>query len=382
MDANSAHPLSILIVNGRGEDAVGMALAAELAPYATVVAYPLVGMGDAYHNVRLLDPRKDLPSGGFALRAGWRTLLTDLRGGAFRHWLAQRHALARQAGRHQVVIAIGDVFCLWMAAQAGPPAMFVATAKSEYNEPHRTLERMIMRRQARTVFVRDPRTANVLSSKRIAAQFVGNPLMDTVHFEGEALPETGASATITLLPGSRADAYMNTILLLKVVLGVSRQVGARWLCVVAPTVDVVQVQAAATVDGWVTDRNLLRAGSIDVFLTGAFGEALRAADVVVGLAGTANEQAAGLGKPVVAFPGPGAQFTKRFLRLQSRLIGDALVATDGWESAAGAVLRLLRDPQERQRRGQAGRARMGSPGAIGAIAREVRKWLGPVGIKV
>ncbi len=35
---------------------------------------------------------------------------------------------------------------------------------------------------------------------------------------------------------------------------------------------------------------------------------------MIGLSGTANEQAAGLGKPVVTFVGPGSQFTPYLLR--------------------------------------------------------------------
>ncbi len=352
-----------------------MALAVQLTPHANVVAFPLVGQGDVYGDVRLLDPRRDLPSGGFALRAGWRRLVADLREGALRHWRDQRQTLVRQVRQHQVAIAIGDVYCLWMTAQARAPAMFVATAKSEYNEPHRALERVLIRRQARAVFVRDPLTAKVLAAQGIPAQYVGNPLMDTIHYSGDTLPVAGDSATVTLLPGSRADAYTNMALLLKVALSVSRQADVRWFCVVAPTLEADQVHDAARAEGWVVDRQILRAGSTEVILTGAFGEALREADVVVGLAGTANEQAAGLGKPVVAFPGPGVQFTKQFLALQGRLLGDAVVAASGWEDASRAVVRLLRDSQERERRGQIGRARMGSPGAISTIAGEVRTLL-------
>ncbi len=382
-DSEATPRPSVLIVsNGRGEDAVGMALAAQLAPQANVVAYPLVGQGEVYRNVRLLDPRKDLPSGGFALRAGWHSLMVDLRGGALRHLRDQRQTLARQSRQHKVAIAVGDVFCLWMAARAQAPVVFVAIAKSAYNEPHRFLERLLMRRQARVVFARDPITTKVLAAQGIAARHAGNPLMDTIPYSGEPLPGAGGSATITLLPGSRSDAYANMVLLLKLALSVGRECDVRWLCALAPTLDDREVHAAARMEGWVTRDNLLQAESTEVLLTRAFGEAIHAADVVVGLAGTANEQAAGLGKPVVAFPGPGAQFTERFLSLQQRLLGEAVVATRGWQDACHAVIRLLRNPHERERRGQIGRARMGPPGATKAIAEEIRTWLGSLPLRV
>ena len=98
---------------------------------------------------------------------------------------------------------------------------------------------------------------------------------------------------------------------------------------------------------------------------------MRAADVVVGLAGTANEQAAWLGKPVVTFPGPGTQATRRFVELQQRLLGEALVAARDWKDAADVVARLLNDPAERASRGQVGRQRMGDAGAVKKIANKI-----------
>ncbi len=372
----AGNPSVLVVSNGHGEDAVGAALAAHLASSAEIVAYPLVGHGETYRDIRLLDPRKRFPSGGFILRAGWRRLFTDLRQGAFRHWRAQQHTLSTQVRAHRVVIAIGDVYCLWMAGRAGTRTVFVATAKSEYNEPHRALERSLIRRFAEQVFVRDALTAKVLAAQGIPARHVGNPLMDTIQSDGPALPDAAGVPTVTLLPGSRTDAYLNVVQLLRLAARVSLQISVRWLCVLAPSLEVAQVQAVGRADGWTADERSLRSGSVEIVLTRAFGEALNAADVVVGLAGTANEQAAGLGKPVVAFPGPGSQFTRRFLALQQRLLGEAVVGTGTWQDASSAVVRLLHDPQERQRRGQIGRARMGSPGAIAAIAGEIQNWLG------
>src|SRR3989442_8276815 len=116
---------SVLIVsNGHGEDAVGMALAERLQPQTTVTAFPLTGEGSAYHGVTLLEPRLALPSGGFGLRGGWRALWDDLRSGALRGWRAQRATLRGQQRRHDVIVAIGDVYGLWMAATAGRPVVF------------------------------------------------------------------------------------------------------------------------------------------------------------------------------------------------------------------------------------------------------------------
>jgi uncharacterized protein (TIGR03492 family) len=95
----------------------------------------------------------------------------------------------------------------------------------------------------------------------------------------------------------------------------------------------------------------------------------------LGMAGTANEQAVGLGRPVVAFPGPGSQFTSKFLVAQKRLLGDALAATDGPVAAGQAVLDILRDPDKYRIMADCGRERMGPPGGADRMAAELmRLW--------
>lgn len=364
-------PSLLIVSNGHGEDAVGMAIADELSERARVTAFPLVGTGGAYHDVRLLDPRRPMPSGGFALRGSWRDVWADLWAGMAAHWRGQRATLRRERGRHRVVIAIGDVYCLQMAALARAPAVFIATAKSEYNEPHRWLERLLIRRRATLVFTRDEATADALRRAALPATYVGNPLMDTIVTIGAPLARDDGGPVVTILPGSRADAYQNLRPLLQLCETVAGRVQANFVCALAPGIELARTKSDAKETGWQANDDVLHRAGVAVRLTRAFGDAVRAADVVVGLAGTANEQAAGLGKPVVTFPGAGSQVTPQFVTLQKRLLGDALIAARDWSDAAGAVVRLLQDPAERTFRGEAGRQRMGEPGAVGRIAGSV-----------
>ena len=363
---------SVLIVsNGHGEDAVGMALATRLKPSAAITAFPLVGTGGAYADVALLEPRRALPSGGFGLRGSWRGLWADLWSGGMRHWMGQRATLRRQRGRHNLVVAIGDVYCLRMAALAGTYTDFVATAKSEYGQPHGAFERLLLRRYARAIFTRDQVTADALHHAGLPARYVGNPLMDTIGISGGRPSLDGMRPTVTILPGSRADAYANLGPLLQMCGRIVGRVPSHFLCALAPGIDLKRVKAVAATIGWVLEGEVLRRDHVAVTLTRAFGDAVQAADVVVGLAGTANEQAAGLGKPVVTFAGGGTQVTSQFVRLQKRLLGDALIVADNGADAAEAVVRLLGDPNERATRGNVGRQRMGQPGAVARIAESV-----------
>ncbi|HVH30576.1 MAG TPA: hypothetical protein VNA31_02770, partial [bacterium] len=271
-----------------------MALADRLLPEAAITAFPLVGVGGAYRGVELLEPRHTLPSGGFALRGAWRALMEDLRSGAVRRWLGQRATLRGQRGRHRVIVAIGDVYGLWMAATAGRPVVFIATAKSQYNEPHRALERAQLRRMAQVIFTRDDLTAQTLRRAGLPARYVGNPLMDTIGGVETSLKTGPTQPTVAILPGSRDDADVNLGPLLRVCAQVGARLRVHFVCALAPAIDLRRVRSAASATGWDIDGDELRRDGITVTLTRAFGDAIRAADVVVGLAGTANEQAAGL----------------------------------------------------------------------------------------
>src|SRR2546426_2728378 len=371
----STHPSVLIVSNGHGEDAVGMALARRLRPSATITAFPLVGTGSAYTDVILLEPRRALPSGGFGLRGSWRALWGDLRSGALGHWLAQRAMLRRQRGRYRLVVAIGDVYCLWTAVIAGAPIIFIAIAKSEHNETHRALERWLIRRHARIIFARDQVTAEALHHAGLPARYVGNPLMDTIGLTGGRPPLDGTRPTVTILPGSRADAYANLDPLLQMCERIAGRVAPRFLCALAPGLDLKQVKAAAATIGWVLEGEVLRRDHVAVTLTRAFADAVQAADVVVGLGGAAKEQAAGVGETGGTLPRPGTQATSQFVRLQKRLLGDALVVVEEGTDAAEVVVRLLSDPNERATRGNVGRQRMGEPGAVAKIAQAILEIL-------
>jgi uncharacterized protein (TIGR03492 family) len=366
----------LIISNGRGEDAVGAALAGLLRRSAAVAAFPLVGTGGTYGDIPLLDPRRVLPSGGFTLRGGLAAVARDVRAGGFGLWRGQRAALRNRAGWDEIVVVAGDAYALWMAAHTRTPIVFVATAKSESNERHRGVEISLMRRHAVVVFARDARTADTLRLRGANARFAGNPLVDVIPEPAGPLPLPPGAPVVALLPGSRADALRNMTALLKVAARVAELEPAIFVAALPPSLEVAGVVRNAAAAGWTVDGAFLRLPTAAAYVTRDFGGAVRRATVVVGLAGTANEQAAALGTPVVAFTPRGAvQYTAAFLRLQHRLLGDALVPAADWEEAAGLTVGLLRDADERARRGRVGRERMGPPGGIPAIAAEVEERL-------
>jgi uncharacterized protein (TIGR03492 family) len=202
---------------------------------------------------------------------------------------------------------------------------------------------------AEVIFTRDELTAETLRRAGLPARYVGNPLMDTIGGGQTSLKGDPTQPTVVILPGSRADADANLEPLLRVCTQVGARLRVHFVCALAPAIDLTRVRSAAFATGWDFDGDRLRRDGITVTLTRAFGDAIRAADVVVGLAGTANEQAAGLGKPVVTFVGPGAQVSPQFVALQQRLLGKSLVVARDWQDAAEAVVRFTQRPSPRRR---------------------------------
>src|SRR5690606_38769559 len=249
-----------------------------------------------------------------------------------------------------------------------------------------------MRRRADHVFARDERTAAALRRAGGKASWAGNLMMDAMAVTGAlTLPRT-AGPVVALLPGSREDAYVNLRSLAAALERVAASGAAVGLVPLATGLAMGRAAAVLRARGWEPAERehagpavesvpggdaAFRKGRAWLWvLEGVFGDVLQAADVVVGLAGTANEQAAGLGKPVVAFPGPGVQFGPRFLRAQRLLLGDALVvAPPSPEAVAAEVRAILSDPARREGMAAAGRERMGPPGAARRMADAIgRLW--------
>jgi uncharacterized protein (TIGR03492 family) len=114
----------------------------------------------------------------------------------------------------------------------------------------------------------------------------------------------------------------------------------------------------------------------------AFADILQQSSLVIGMTGTAVEQAVGLGKPVIAVPGNGPAFTYRFAEAQNRLLGDSVqvIGTQPANShiikeAALAVDRTLQDNKYLASCIKNGLERMGRSGGSIKIANYVANYL-------
>ncbi len=392
----------LIISNGHGEDQIAAVLGgklAEVAPEVTIRALPLVGAGRAYaqYGIPVIMQAEELPSGGFA-RNSLRNLWMDVKGGLLGQIASQIQLLRKIRPEVDLAVCVGDVYLIMLAGMfLKKPVYFLPTAKSDYIRPHWRIEVSLMRRFCQRIFPRDARTARSLARQGLPAEFAGNLMMDCLSFRDPDYFRLEKDWVITLLPGSRREAYENMVDLtaaltaLEELLAEQQGIAGtrRYLLALAGGLEVaVMAERLAPMD-WRLVEPLPeedaqgicghlqgpREGLSIMVVKGRFADLLAASDLVLGLAGTGNEQAAGLGKPVVAFPGRGPQFSEKFAQMQKRLLGEAvsLVAREP-RVVAQEILNILTNADRREQMGKVGRERMGEPGGAKAIALQIKEY--------
>ncbi len=383
-------PLPLLVAsNGHGEDEIAARLLEALArrgvPLGRVAAWPMVGRGAVY--ARLGSPRVgpslEMPSEGFGTVEA-QAFLRDLRAGWGRAMLRQARFAQSLRRRVGLWLAVGDIVPLAAGLLARAPVLFLSTAKSAHYgswDGHNGLERALMRR-CEAVWVRDPLTAKRLTASEVPSRCLGNPMMDGL--EAPPVPVPKGRRAVAMLAGSRRDATDNTVFLLRVAARMGSEVMALFASHAAVDHDRLwSLSGSEALPGWNPSEErggdlwMSHAGGAQARLhRGGFAGVLRAADLAVGMAGTANEQAVGLGLPLVAVPGAEVQ-GEGYMRMKMPWFGPAAVqAPRDEEAVAEAVRRLLADVGARARMGAAGRERMGPPGASDRIAAEIAARLG------
>lgn len=414
----------LFLSNGHGEDlnaTLILQALGRLDPTVAVAAMPIVGAGRAYTRlgVPIIGPTAALPSGGFNYihfgrwlnPRNWGqdrnpfSLLRDLGAGLVGLTWQQIQATRRHSRDCDLLFAVGDIVPIGFAWLTGRPFAAFLVSTSSYYEGRVKLpwltQRALRSPQCRQIFTRDAYTAQDLQRRGFpGVTFAGYPIMDTLTPTGKDLGG-GDRPLVALLPGSRLpEAATNLGLMLQLCSALARQTGwgvGRFVgqAALVPSFTVAQIQAVAQAQGWTWQGHpdgsgdlqggWLRQGeTVVAYHHDAFADILHQCSVAVGMAGTAVEQAVGLGKPVVQIPGPGPQFTYPFAEAQQRLLGPA-VQTIGHgpatattlAQAAQRVAAILQDDDYRQRCRAIGQERVGAPGGSIAIAQQLLQHLSP-----
>ncbi len=388
----------LIISGGNAEDLIGATLAKHLQ--AEVLALPLVGDGKRYEGVAkaILGPRKPMPSGGFPFNSP-ANLLADLRAGFIGDSLEQWRTARRTGPEVGAIAVVGDSYSLFVgclahwASQA--PLFHLQPQVSRYYWGQRdTWERLRqlnqfgaedylayerwMHRYVQAVYVRDRLSeARALELGLSKAKFVGSMAMDTLGPpERDIGPILDGRPVLVLLPGTRGDVGFSLPVMLE-----TAALLPQMQPLVAWAGDFTEV---ARPQGWglevhSQDTASLYKEEIKVWLLRrAFSAILHQGRVAIGTAGTANEQAAGMGIPVVGFPTKGPQYLLPNALRQTRLLGQALKLVEAHPQAiAQAVRERIAEGPLRSEAQQAGYERNGPRGALPEIANTIHKTLRP-----
>ncbi|MEJ6657191.1 MAG: lipid-A-disaccharide synthase-related protein [Synechococcus sp. ChSW.bin.154] len=328
----------LLLSNGHGEDLSGALLGQALkAQGHDVKALPLVGRGNPYseESISLVGRTREFSTGGL----GYTTLrgrLTELIQGQVIYLLRRLLRLIRIAGRYDLVVVIGDVIpvmAAWLCQR--PVATYLVAYSSHYEGKLRLpwpCGNCLKSQRFKAVFSRDALTALDLSEQlKREVMFVGNPFMDAVLSPSNRLPYT--KRRLGLLPGSRRPELEHNLLLL---LGVIDLIPISQHSPGGLEIDLALVGALgddhlnklAKSHGWSlvlgqgsTPARLEKGGRQIQVRRKGFTSVLLSSDLLLCMAGTAAEQAVGMAKPVLQFPGQGPQFTAGFAEAQRRLLG-------------------------------------------------------------
>ncbi|GGM15483.1 lipid-A-disaccharide synthase [Deinococcus aerophilus] len=386
----------MFLSNGTAEDLIGARLA---GLHAGPVHYaPLVGEGQAYGRVpgaRRVGRVLRLPSGGFPF-GSLRSLRADLRAGLIRDSLGQWTDAVRAARGAGAVVVVGDAYALMvgtLAARRAGTALIhvqpllsahyldglgVVGALRELNALGANLPmpyELRLARSADAVFVRDAATERYYRRRGVAARFAGSFAMDVLPAPERPLSVPSGRPVLALLPGSREDHRESLPVMLRVAARLPDVTALvawphGWEAVTLPDGWTLHIQGES--EAWATGE-----GAHVRMLRGAFGAVARAADAALGTSGTASEQLAGLGIPVVAFATTGPQYTAGFARRQGRLLGEALrVLSPDPQALARGVQEVLEGGAVRARAAATGLNRIGPAGALPVIAAEIRRHAG------
>ncbi|TVQ49755.1 MAG: hypothetical protein EA365_00210 [Gloeocapsa sp. DLM2.Bin57] len=387
----------LCLSNGHGEDAIAVNILKHLRQTGVeIAALPLVGKGKAYQlaEIPLIGETETLPSGGFIYMDHnqlWQDLQSGLLGLTFQQYQQMKQWVKQQQDSNLLILAVGDILPLFFAWKSGIKYAFIGTAKSDYylsqaskGSIYYPWERWLMQSpRCLGVYPRDSLTAKNLARYPIKVFDYGNPMMDI--FEDISKP-INPTTTIVLLPGSRSpEAETNWSMILQGVDSVINTLTEEpllFLAAIAPTVDLDNLETillnhpwqktTESIDFLASKARIFRQKQAIIALTQEkYSTCLVRGQIAIAMAGTATEQFIGLGKPAIAIPGPGPQYTRFFARKQQQLLGESLILVENPTEIGKIIQSLYQDTEKLAKIALNGQVRMGKPGASATIAKSL-----------
>lgn len=357
-------PHCVVASNGYGEDAIGAVLAQQLQerlPLAKVSAFSLVGDGKQYveKGIEVVSPFSEMPSAGL-IKYSLKALIKDVQHGLRKNISDQIKRWRSLRGKIRTPLCVGDVYLVLHSLWGqGASTLLIATAKTVHLSGHWPIERFLLKHRCIAVWARDEETATELQRSGVKAFFSGNPIMDLITdpTQEDRSPWGNEGTRVLLLPGSRPRAYNDICLLLDAAEELNKRIACQFILVPAPTLKVAQL--VSKLEGWLWRGDVLEKGTLRIVLHGGtLASAAKEAQILLGLAGTANQVCAGLGVPVVSIKEKGKY-------VQKKLLQDAEILVDATPlDLAEAAEKILKNPKVHGAMRQFGINRLGGVGAL------------------
>lgn len=396
------NPKILFISNGYGEDMVAAHIAANLKttiPSSIIAAFPTVGSGIFYKkmSIKVTYQGIKLPSEGFIRSI--KDFLKDISYGFIIKTLKMGIKLKSISKNFDYLIFVGDPYILLFSSlfslKKRYKKIFIGIQQSElyqskrpFKEHYSLIERAWMKLLAGIIFVRDIKTADFLEQKGFKNVYsFGNPMMDcfTIH-DNKIFPEN--KTIIAILPGSKKEAYEN----LRVIFGIIKKLSKKlsnpiYAIALSPNLNLEKILNSYNLvkkDEKIINDNKAEITffsnkniSGDIAISNSlFGNIIDEADVIIGTSGTANEQAAGMGKPIFSFWGKGPQITKKFLEAQKRLLGQSLyVFEPKADIISKKIIEVLHNKSLLRKIEDNGKNRMAGRGSINKTVMKIIKYI-------
>jgi len=331
----------IIFTNGYGEDSIAISIIREIGNDYDIQGFPMVGDGYLFkkEGIPIIYSGKRLPGGGLSIREGFTSFIKDMKSGLFLEFLKIVKKIKSLSFISFYPIIIGDLYPLLLIYFfAKRKAFLILTSKTKKVKRFSRLEIFFLKSIPLKVFVRDKETEVFLKRNEIDAIYVGNPVIKDLTQNTKTLPFLEKNKiSILFLPGSRNDVYKNASYMIKIIDALSkfgRNGSLRFLFHLSSNTSFDKFLSLFS-EEWIKrkieDNKIYsvwekKRGTKIFLIKNAFEETLKSSSLVVGLSGTANEQSAAEGKPVIAFPIKGTHAnSKRFTKRQIPILGENLI---------------------------------------------------------
>lgn len=377
----------LFVSNGYGEDSIALSILREIksqAPDVHVYALPIVGNGGSYEteDCEILGPRTAMPSGG-VIPGNFGNLKKDLSSGLIKLTFAQIGIIKKYSKLSFASVSIGDIYpAILLSLFAKNSRVMIATAKSNYVSPHNKFEEFIMKTFFKKVFVRDNPTAEHLRKNGVSnAVYVGNAMMDCLEPEGIDF-KVNKENLFAVLPGSRKSAFIDMPVIADAISIIADKIeDSSFVAVVPKSIDLYELVKVCS-DEWqfeeekddfcVGKMSNKKNKAVVKFYNRGMADLLRTCKLVIGQAGTANEQATGLGKPVVAFDSFSDDKMGWYRKRQKCLLGEAVsVVKKNPSEISDMVFKILNDSELYKKMAEEGKNRLGLPGGAQKMAKAI-----------